>query len=211
MAPHELLQTSPAEVVQDSPGCSLPGRSNSQTMAQMRVFTGTLLAIGLGLGIAGCGFRLASLPPGSIAGRAGNYDYSPTVIQSGNLQQIWWCGGAYNPTNSTQYSDTIQYESIDLSTQVRYGPVAVLGETQGAWDSVFTCNPKVVGGSFANPLGDGESFSYALYYVGLGPTGNNSIGVAFSKDGTPGRNILSPSFPRKRQQVTARPASSLQH
>ena len=183
MAPHELLQTSFTEVVQDCVGRSLAGRSNSQTMTQMRVFTGISLAIGLGLGIAGCGFSLAPLPKGSIAGRTGNYDYSPSVIQSGNLQQFWWCGGAYNPNNSTQYSDTIQYESIDLSTQVRYGPVAVLGETAGAWDSVYTCNPKVVGGSFANPLGDGESFSYALYYVGLGPTGNNSIGVAFSKDG----------------------------
>jgi hypothetical protein len=152
-------------------------------MAQMRVFTGILLAIGLGLGIAGCGFSFAPLPPGSIVGRAGNYDYSPSVIQSGNLQQFWWCGGAYNPSNSNQYSDTIQYESIDLSNEARYGPVAVLSETQGAWDSVYTCNPKVVRGSFANPLSDGESFSYALYYVGLGPTGNNSIGAAFSNDG----------------------------
>jgi hypothetical protein len=152
-------------------------------MAQMRVFTGTLLAIGLGLCLAGCGFSFSPLPPGSIVGRAGNYDYSPSVIQSGSLQQFWWCGGAYNPSNSNQYSDTIQYESIDLSTQARYGPVAVLSETQGAWDSVYTCNPKVVRGSFANPLGDGESFSYALYYVGLGTTGNNSIGVAFSNDG----------------------------
>jgi hypothetical protein len=154
-------------------------------MTQMRVFTGILLAIGLGLGITGCGFSLAPLPPASIVGRTGIYDYSPSVIQSGNLQQFWWCGGAYNPSNSTQYSDTIQYESIDLSTQARFGPVAVLGETQGAWDSVYTCNPKVVGGSFANPLGDGESFSYALYYVGTSSVAgdNNFIGVAFSKDG----------------------------
>ncbi len=213
MAPHELLQTSPAEVVQDSPGCSLPRRSNSQTMAKMRVFTGTLLAIGLGLGIAGCGFRLAPLPPGSIAGRAGNYDYSPSVIQSGNLQQFWWCGGPNNPNNSTQYSDTIQYESIDLSTQFRYGPVAVLGETQGAWDSVFTCNPKVVGGSSPIRSAMGRVFLCPVL-VGLGPTGNNSIGVAFSKDGIPGRNILSPSFPRGNvtlNRLRRRPASSLQH
>src|ERR1700677_3794047 len=183
MAPHELLQTSSTEVVQDWRRASALRAGPSQTMTQMRVFTGILLPIGLGLGIAGCGLSLAPLPPSSIAGRTGNYDYSPSVIQSGNLQQFWWCGGAYNPNNSTQYSDTIQYESIDLSTHARYGPVAVLGETPGAWDSVYTCNPKVVGGSFANPLGDGESFSYALYYVGLGSTGNNSIGIAFSKDG----------------------------
>jgi hypothetical protein len=43
----------------------------------------------------------------------------------------------------------------------------------------------VVKGYFANPLGNGESFTYALYYVGLGlnPATNNSIGVAFSNDG----------------------------
>ena len=43
----------------------------------------------------------------------------------------------------------------------------------------------MVEGSFANPLGDGESFTYALYYVGLGSfqSGNNDIGVAFSNDG----------------------------
>ena len=61
----------------------------------------------------------------------------------------------------------------------------VLAETQGGWDSVYTCNPKVIRGTFANPLGNGESFTYAMYYVGTGSlTGfDNSIGVAFSNDG----------------------------
>ena len=154
-------------------------------MVQMRVFTGTLLVIGLGLGTAGCGVSLVPLPLGAIAGRAENYDYSPTVIKSGNTVQIWWCGSAYNPTDGTQFSDTIEYESIDLSTHARYGPVTVLAETQGAWDSAYTCNPKVIGGSFVNPLGDGKSFTYAMYYVALGttPGTNNFIGVAFSNDG----------------------------
>ena len=57
------------------------------------------------------------------------------------------------------------------------------GETLGAWDSTYTCNPKVIMGSFANPLGDGENFTYAMYYVALGWSGNNAIGVAFSRDG----------------------------
>ena len=63
--------------------------------------------------------------------------------------------------------------------------MTVLGETPGAWDSVFICNPKVVRGSFANPLNTGQSFTYAMYYVGLGsdPGSNNYIGVAFSNDG----------------------------
>lgn len=144
-----------------------------------------MLAMALGFGLAGCGFSFAPLPAGSVAGRANIYDYSPSVIQSGNLRQSWWCGGDYNAKVSAQYSDTIQYESLDLTTQVTYGPVQVMAETPGSWDSVYTCNPKVVEGSFANPLGDGESFTYALYYVGLGSfqSGNNDIGVAFSNDG----------------------------
>ena len=83
-------------------------------------------------------------------------------------------------------SDAIEYESINLTNNSRSVPVPVLGETQYAWDSVYTCNPKVIGGSFANPLGDGKTYSYALYYVGTDSLQgqNNSIGVAFSNDGS---------------------------
>lgn len=91
------------------------------------------------------------------------YDYSPSVIQTGNLQQIWWCGEDQNRNVSTQFTDTIQYESIDLASGAHQGPMEVLAETPGAWDSVYTCNPKVVQGTFANPLGNGESFTYAMY------------------------------------------------
>ena len=141
--------------------------------------------LAMGLGIAGCGVTFAPLPAGSVAGRIMTYDYSPSVIQSGNLQQVWWCGGGYNPSAKAQWSDTIQYDSIDLSTNAHSGPVPVLGETSGAWDSLYTCNPKVVQGVFANPLSDGKTYTYALYYVGLGatPGTNNCIGVAFSNDG----------------------------
>ena len=64
-------------------------------------------------------------------------------------------------------------------------PVPVLGETPGAWDNLYTCNPQVVKGSFVNPLGNGATYSYAMYYVALGttPGTNNFIGVAFSNDG----------------------------
>ena len=113
------------------------------------------------------------------------YDYSPSVIQSGNLQQIWWCGQDDNPKDAAQFTDSIQYESIDLATGAHYGPLTVLTETPGAWDSIDTCNPKVVEGTFANPLGNGENFIYAMYYVATGfVAGNyNCIGVAFSHDG----------------------------
>jgi hypothetical protein len=163
-------------------------------MADMRGLTGAVIAIGLGFGVAGCGFSFTPLPVGSVAGRAGVYDYSPTVIQSGHLRQSWWCGGAYNPERTVYYSDTIQYRSVDLSTGAQYGPVPVLGETPGAWDSVFTCNPRVVQGVFANPLGDGQSFTYAMYYVGLGsdPGSNNFIGVAFSNNGISWRKFPYP-------------------
>ena len=151
--------------------------------------------------LAGCGVSFAPLPTGSIAGREGIYDYSPSVIQSGNLEQIWWCGSAYNPTDTTQFSDSIEYESINLVTQAHYGPVPVLAETQGAWDSVFTCNPKVIGGSFTNPLGDGESFTYAMYYVATGsPTGaDNAIGVAFSNNGISWKKYPHPIIPTDMQ------------
>jgi hypothetical protein len=167
----------------------------------MRVWTRKILAMGLGVGLAGCGFSFAPLPAGSIAGRAGVYDYSPSVIQTGNLQQSWWCGSNYNPNDKNQFSDTIQYQSVDLSSHTQYGPVTVLSETPGAWDSVFTCNPKVIGGSFDNPLGNGESFTYAMYYVGLGSVAgsNNYIGVAFSNDGISWKKypypVISPETP----------------
>ena len=112
MGPQKFAANLPDEVVQE---LCLPAAScfSNQIMAQMRVLTGTMLAMGLGFGMAGCGFSLAPLPAGSIAGRAGIYDYSPSVIQSGNLQQSWWCGGAYNPPGTTYFSDTIQYQSIE--------------------------------------------------------------------------------------------------
>jgi hypothetical protein len=48
---------------------------------------------------------------------------------------------------------------------------------------VYLCNPKVIGGSFDNPLGDGQSFQYAMYYVATSDGITNNIGVAFSQDG----------------------------
>jgi hypothetical protein len=154
-------------------------------MGQMCAWTRVILVFVLGFGAAGCGVSFAPLLPGSVAGRAGIYDYSPTVIKSANLQQFWWCGAGTNPTDVTQFSDTIQYESIDLTTNAHYGPLPVLAETQGGWDSVYTCNPKVVKGTFTNPLGNSENFTYAMYYVATGSLqGNdNCIGVAFSNDG----------------------------
>jgi hypothetical protein len=123
---------------------------------------------------------------GEVVGNAGVYNYSPSVIQTGNVQQFWWCGQAVNPNDPSQDTDTIQYESINVATQqVLAGPETVLAETPGAWDYMYTCNPQVVEGTFTNPLGNGNNYTYALYYVACGSNcnGQNAIGVAFSNDG----------------------------
>jgi len=141
-----------------------------------------LVALGMMIFTVGC----SDAPPGrGMIGRAEKYDYSPSVIQSGNVRKFWWCGIAVNPTRTSQETDTIQYESFNLATGETEGPLTVLAETKDAWDTVYLCNPKVIGGSFDNPLGDGQSFQYALYYVATadGAGTNNNIGVAFSNDG----------------------------
>ncbi len=125
-----------------------------------------------------------SLGKGMI-GRPERYDYSPSIIQSGNIRQFWWCGMATNPAKPSEDTDAVLYESVNLVTGAIEGPRTVLAGTPGAWDSTYNCNPRVIGGIFDNPLGDGRSFQYAMYYVGTQDKGglNNSIGVAFSNDG----------------------------
>jgi hypothetical protein len=136
--------------------------------------------------LGGCGantsFSLAT-PEGAIVGRGGYWNYSPSVIQTGDEQQFWWCGAGQNPNDSTQISDTILYESINLVTGMRSGPTIVLAETKGSWDAKYTCNPRVIRGRFVNPLADGEIYSYEMFYVGAVTGIGNSIGAAFSNDG----------------------------
>jgi len=140
-----------------------------------------LVALGIMLVTTSC--SETGLGRGMIGRGDGKYDYSPSVIQSGNVRQFWWCGIAVNPTLHSQETDTIQYESVNLTTGETVGPLTVLAETRDAWDSMYLCNPKVIGGSFDNPLGDGQSFQYAMYYVATSDGSTNNIGVAFSKDG----------------------------
>jgi hypothetical protein len=139
-----------------------------------------LVALGMMLVTVSCSREQLAA---GVIGRIGKYDYSPSVIESGNVRQFWWCGLAQNPTRSSQTTDAILYESVNLTTGETEGPLTVLAETKGAWDSVFLCNPKVIGGSFDNPLGDGQSFQYAMYYVATSDGITNNIGVAFSHDG----------------------------
>lgn len=149
--------------------------------AKARIYTSVMgLLFAVGMVLSGC--SSSQLPKGVI-GRMGRYDYSPSVIQTGNVKQFWWCGLAQNPTDSSQETDAILYESVDSVSGQTKGPWTVLAETRGAWDASFTCNPKVIGGTFVNPLGDGATYSYAMYYVGINQSSNNNIGVAFSGDG----------------------------
>ena len=135
--------------------------------------------------LAGCAAQVTGLLPNAIVGRVGVYDYSPSAIQTGNTEQFWWCGYAKNPNRPSQSSDTILYATYDTTTDSASAPRAVLGGTPNTWDSAYTCNAQVVQGSFVNPLGDGQTWSYAMYYVGTNQESGlaNSIGVAFSNDG----------------------------
>jgi hypothetical protein len=144
--------------------------------------------------LAGCAAQLSGVLPGAIMGRIGVYDYSPSVIQTGPTEQFWWCGYAKNPNRPSQSSDTILYATYDTTTDSRSAPQTVLGETPNSWDSAYTCNAQVVQGSFVNPLGDGQTYSYAMYYVGTNqePGAANSIGVAFSSDGIHWRKYPEP-------------------
>jgi hypothetical protein len=151
-----------------------------------------LAAFVAALAVSGC--SSAHLPRGMI-GRLGKYDYSPSVIQTGTVRQFWWCGIAQNPNFPSQETDAILYDSMDTATGDTKGPRTVLAETPGAWDGLYTCNPKVVGGTFRNPLGDGATYKYAMYYVGIEQTSNNSIGVAFSPDGISWKKYPKPVIP----------------
>lgn len=107
-----------------------------------------------------------------------HYNYAPTVIFDGNIQQFWWCGQA------PQGGDVIYYRWVDVPAQ-SWSPIyEVLAPTPGTWDGTFTCDPSVVRGNFYNP-DDGINYSYAMYYTATDcPFGtNNRIGVAFSEDG----------------------------
>lgn len=161
-----------------------------------RVLRAIGIQIVLSLMLVTIGCSSPALPKGAV-GNFGHYNYSPSVIETGDTRQFWWCSQGVNPNNPSQNTDTIYYESINMSTLQTHGPVIVLGETPGAWDSAYTCNPKVIGGVFKNPLGDGQTYTYAMYYVATAQLNglNNSIGVAFSNDGMAWKKYPQPVIP----------------
>jgi len=108
-----------------------------------------------------------------------NYNYAPSVIFNGSVQQFWWCGGA-NPT------DVIYYTSYDFNTMKWSDIIKVLWPAHTSqnpipWDNMLTCDPSVVMGSFPY---NGINYSYAMYYSGTDDMrGFTGVGVAFSNDG----------------------------
>lgn len=149
------------------------------------------LILGATLGTIACSH--SQLPKGAI-GNIGRYNYSPSVIQANEMRYVWWCSQGTNPADNSQLSDAIFYESVNMTTLEAHGPFLVLAETPDTWDGWYACNPKVIGGLFRNPLGDGKTYSYAMYYVatGLATALHNSIGVAFSNDGINWRKYPEP-------------------
>jgi hypothetical protein len=172
-------------------------RGRSRFIKKSLVLMVGLAALGACLFGTGCSEVFSNAPAGSFLGRAGLDDYSPTAIQVGNVQQVWWCGQAQNPDNHDQDTDTILYATYNVVTKEKSEPTVVLAETAGAWDSAYTCNPKVVGGTFTNPLGDGQTYSLALYYTATNATSGlgNAIGVAFSNDGAHWKKYPQPVIP----------------
>jgi hypothetical protein len=157
----------------------------------------TLAALSI-LFFNGCSYNgdtFLATPDGAIVGRGALYNYSPSVIQMGDVQKFWWCGTGKNPTNPSQTSDTILYESINTVTHAKYGPVIVLAESKDHWDQTYTCNPRVIRGTFVNPLGNGETYTYEMFYVGTTHDFGNAIGAAFSKDGIQWTKYPEPVIP----------------
>jgi hypothetical protein len=144
----------------------------------------SFLAFAMMLVAAACGIPM-QLPRGAV-GNVGRVNYSPSVIENEGTRHFWWCSSGVNPADHSQNTDAIFYQSVNVKTLQHNGPpILVLAESPGKWDSAYTCNPKVIAGRFKNPLGDGQTYPYAMYYVATGSaTGlHNSIGVAFSNDG----------------------------
>jgi hypothetical protein len=151
----------------------------------MRIFDTRIALIWLGalIMLTGCA-QVSLLPPGAV-GNAGKYNYSPSVIEDGNTRQFWWCSKGRDPNDPSLDTDAIFYASMNLQTHEVSSPVLVLAESPGTWDAAYTCNPKVITGVFQNPLGNGQNYKYAMYYVATSHVDgtSNSIGVAFSNDG----------------------------
>lgn len=107
------------------------------------------------------------------------YNYVPSVTYgSDGIEKFWWCSGI-------PY-DSIAYMAVNASSgQQTTAPTTALlpgpGET---WDKNLVCDPSVIRGVWTNPIGNGVTYGYAMYYTGYSESvGISGVGVAFSNNG----------------------------
>jgi len=118
----------------------------------------------------------------TIPTEPGSYNYSPAVLDEGNVIKVWWCSAV--PDAAT---DNIWYQEYDKQTKKATSRRSVLQVGKpGDWDTFGVCHPSVIRGSWPGAPGGG-AFTYAMYYtstnVAQGGGSNNSTGVVFSTDG----------------------------
>jgi hypothetical protein len=112
-----------------------------------------------------------------------SYNYSPAVMDDGNLVKAWWCSA--RPGAAT---DNIWYQEYDKTTEQYSGRRSVLQVGRPGtsdWDSFGVCHPTVIKGQWPGP--GGKTYNYAMYYTSTneatGGGSSNSTGVVFSVDG----------------------------
>jgi hypothetical protein len=122
--------------------------------------------------------------PEAIEVEAGSYNYSPAVIDEGDVVKAWWCSA--RPQAAT---DNIWYQEYNKATKTYSNRKSVLqvGRPGSSdWDSFGVCHPTVIRGSWPGRAG-GQEAAYAMYYTSTneatGGGSNNSTGVVFSADG----------------------------
>ena len=125
-------------------------------------------------------------PEGSekIEVEPGSYNYSPAVIEEGDVIKAWWCSA--RPEAAT---DNIWYQEYNKATKTYSNRKSVLQVGRPGtsdWDSFGVCHPSVIRGSWPGRAG-GQEATYAMYYTSTneaqGGGSNNSTGVVFSADG----------------------------
>ncbi|HET7489484.1 MAG TPA: hypothetical protein VFJ85_16270, partial [Acidimicrobiales bacterium] len=113
-----------------------------------------------------------------------SYNYSPAVMDDGDVIKAWWCSASSLPGQAT---DQIWYQEYNKTTKQYSNRRSILQTGKpGDWDTFGVCHPSVIKGEWPGAPGGGN-FTYAMYYtstnVAQGGGSNNSTGVIFSTDG----------------------------
>ena len=109
----------------------------------------------------------------------GIYNYCPTTIElEDGTRYIYYC------TNQTSYK-VVDYVGCRKGTPNSNGTytwgneVVAFSPSENLWDSMHTCDPSVIKGSFTY---DGTEYAYLMAYLGCTSTDNqeNKVGLAVS-------------------------------